>query len=312
MVLTDLSARVLTESEVPFNVDRDPGMCFVDLDVELRKLCDAYGLSICDLAAIGLGVPGPVVAESGMLIDPPLMPQWDAYPIKARMEEKWGCTVSLSNDAELGALGEWAYGAGRGECNLVYIKVGTGVGAGLMMDGRIYRGATGSAGEIGHNTIKDQGLPCSCGNRGCLEAMAGGRAIAERAKRAVAQGQRTQLANIRSIERITAQDVAVAARMGDLLAQEIVTEAGEYLGIAIANLINLINPGVVVVGGGVAQMGDLLLEPIRYIAEKRSLQAASQAARITTAVLGRRSTSMGAVAQALTVALYQKVDNLSV
>jgi glucokinase len=142
--------------------------------------------------------------------------------------------------------------------------------------------------------------------------MAGGKAIAEWAKRAVTQGQRTQLASIQPTEKITARDVAVAARMGDLLAQEIVTEAGEYLGIAIANLINLINPGVVVVGGGVAQMGDLLLEPIRYIDEKRSLQAASQAARITTAVLGRRSTSMGAVAQALTVALYQKVDNLSV
>jgi predicted NBD/HSP70 family sugar kinase len=142
--------------------------------------------------------------------------------------------------------------------------------------------------------------------------MAGGKAIAERAKRAVSQGQRTQLITIQPIENITARDVAVAARMGDLLAQEIVTEAGEYLGIAIANLINLINPSVVVVGGGVAQMGDILLEPIRYIAEKRSLQAASQAARITTAVLGRRSTSMGAVAQALTVALYQKVDNLSV
>ncbi|MGD8752213.1 MAG: ROK family transcriptional regulator [Anaerolineales bacterium] len=312
MVLTDLSAHVLNESEVPFDVARDPETCFAEVDAELRKLCNTHGLSICDLTAIGLGVPGPVIAEAGMLIDPPLMPQWDAHPIKSRMEEKWGCPVSLNNDAELGALGEWAYGAGRGECNLVYIKVGTGVGAGLMMDGRIYLGATGSAGEIGHSMIKDHGPLCSCGNRGCLEAMAGGKAIAERAKRAVSQGQRTQLITIQPIENITARDVAVAARMGDLLAQEIVTEAGEYLGIAIANLINLINPSVVVVGGGVAQMGDLLLEPIRYTAEKRSLQAASQAARITTAVLGRRSTSMGAVAQALTVALYQKVDNLSV
>ncbi|MBN1669020.1 MAG: ROK family protein, partial [Anaerolineales bacterium] len=160
----------------------------------------------------------------------------------------------------------------------------------------------------GHITIDDRGPLCTCGNRGCLEAMAGGRAIAEQARQAVKQGRRTQLAAIKPLERITALDVATAARMGDLVAQEIVSKAGEYLGIAIASLINVVNPSLIVIGGGVAQMGDLFLDPIRRTVAERSLRAASQAVRITAAVLGRRSTSMGAAVQALTFALYQRIN----
>ncbi|HEX9029593.1 MAG TPA: ROK family protein, partial [Anaerolineales bacterium] len=215
------------------------------------------------------------------------------------------CLVSLNNDAELGALGEWAYGAGRNERNLVYIKVGSGVGAGLILDNRIYRGATGTAGEIGHITIMEQGPLCTCGNRGCLEALAGGRAIAQQAYRAVQSGQRTVLASISPLDKITARDVTLAARRGDLVAQKIVTMAGGYLGTAIAGLINLLNPGMVVVGGGVAQAGDLLLEPIRKTIQERSLKAAVQSVRVNSAVLGRRSSSMGAVVQALTIVLHE-------
>jgi len=312
IVLTDFSARVIREIEVPFDVNRDPEICLLEVDEQLRQtLEDAY-LTLEDVMAIGLGVPGPVVAGEGMVIEPPLMPGWHKFPIKSHLEAHWGCLLSINNDAELGALGEWAYGAGRGESNLVYIKVGTGVGAGMLFNGTIYRGVSGSAGEIGHSMVNGQGPLCSCGNRGCLEAMAGGKAIAQRAKQAVSEGRRTQLANIQPGDEITAHDVAIAARMGDLVAQEIFTQAGNYLGIAIANLINLINPGVVVVGGGVAQIGDLLLEPIRYTAESWGLRAAVRSVRITAAILGRRSSSMGAVAQALSFALHDMVDDLFV
>jgi len=238
------------------------------------------------------------------------MPGWDHFPIQSHLQKLWRCPVALNNDAELGAMGEWAYGAGRGENHLLYIKVGYGVGAGLLIDGQIYRGATGSAGEIGHIIIVDQGPMCTCGNKGCLEALAGGRAIAERAKLAVqkSNGRRSQLSLIDPIDSITSDDVTSAARMGDLNAQEIIAEAGDYLGIAIVNLINVVNPGMIVIGGNVALNGDLFLEPIRRSANERSLPAAVQNLRITAATLERRSTSMGAVVQALTIALAKKTN----
>jgi glucokinase len=235
------------------------------------------------------------------------MPGWDGYPIRSHLKDLWGIPVSIGNDAEMGALGEWAYGAGRGESNLAYIKVGSGVGAGLLLDGQIYRGTTGTAGEIGHVTIQENGPLCTCGNHGCLEAMAGGQAIARKAQEAVRAGRRTQLSSI-DPEKILARDVATAARRGDLVAQQIITDAGAYLGIAVASLVNLFNPGMVVIGGGVSQLGDLLLDPIRKAVQERSLRSAAQAVRITSAVLGRRSSSMGAVVQAINVSLDRLVE----
>lgn len=311
MVITDFSARVLHEIEVPCDIQQGPEACLPVWDETLKKMLAQASLNLEQIAAIGVGVPGPVVAEEGLVSAPPIMPGWDNFPIRDRLVKLWNTPISLDNDADLGALGEWAYGAGRGERHVAYIKVGSGVGAGLLLDGRIYRGATGSAGEIGHITIRDNGPLCSCGSYGCLEAMAGGEAIARKARQAVQAGKRTQLAAIQPTESITAKDVADATRRGDLVAQQIVTEAGSYLGIAIASMVNLINPSLVVVGGGVAQMGDLLLEPIRKTVQERSLRSASRVVRITAAMLGRRSTSIGAVVQALNVAFNQITETPS-
>jgi glucokinase len=214
----------------------------------------------------------------------------------------------LNNDAELGALGEWAHGAGRGERHLAYVKVGSGIGAGFLFDGNIYRGMTGSAGEIGHVTIDDDGPRCDCGNYGCLEVMAGGYAIARQAQEAIRDGRRTQLASIKSVESITAEVVAEYASRGDLVSQQIISKAGGYIGIAVAGVINLLNPGMVVIGGGVAQMGDLLLDPIRQAVSERSIKSSVQTVRISAAVLGRRSSSMGAVTQALNTVLEYMLD----
>ncbi len=305
LVVTNFAAHVLHEIEIPFNVNDGPEVCLRAVDQQMRELLEKVSLSFHDILAVGMGVPGPVVYDAGLVSAPPIMPGWDGYPIRTHLQTLWQIPLSLNNDAELGALGEWAFGAGRGERHLAYIKVGTGVGAGLLLDGRIYRGATGCAGEIGHMTIHDGGPRCSCGNSGCLEAMAGGRAIAQRAQEAVRSGRRTQLTTIKPTESITARDVAAAVRLGDLVAQQIVTEAGTYLGTAAASLVNLFNPNVVVIGGGVAQMGDLLLEPVRRIMHERSLPSAAQAVRVTSAVLGRRSSSMGAVVQALNIAIHR-------
>jgi glucokinase-like ROK family protein len=303
LLMTDFSTSAIDEIEISLDIRSGPDACLPVIDAQLRGLLEKNRLELSDIQAIGIGVPGPVVAEAGIVSAPPIMPGWDRYPIRSHLDSMWNRPISLNNDAELGALGEWAQGAGRGERHLAYIKVGTGIGAGLLLNGKIYGGVTGSAGEIGHVTIRDDGPLCNCGNRGCLEALAGGQAIAEKAKAAIRSGRRTQISTLSSLEKVSAKEVALAARMGDLVAQQIMSEAGSYLGIAIASLVNLFNPGMVVIGGGVAQMGDLLLEPIRKAVQERSLRSASQAVRITAALLGRRSSSMGAVVQALNIAL---------
>lgn len=312
IVVANYAANFILEKEIPFNIALGPKPCLSQANDLLLDVLSEASISLEQVKAIGVGVPGPIASDAGMVVAPPIMPGWDRFPIRATLEKMWGCPVSLNNDAELGALGEWAYGAGRGVRNLAYIKVGTGIGAGLLLDGQIYHGATGSAGEIGHLTIDENGPMCTCGNRGCLEALTGGQAIASQAQEAVHNGKRTILSEIVPVERISAQDVAGAARQGDLISQQILARAGSHLGIAIAGLVNIFNPNMVVVGGGVAQIGDLFLEPVRQAVQRRSLPAAAHAVRITTALLGRRSSSMGAVVQALTIALHHLAEGKEV
>lgn len=313
LLLADVSARILEEIEMTtIDIQDGPEACLGIADARVQELLNKAGISMQDILAIGVGVPGPIVSEAGMVVAPPIMPGWDRFPIRDTLEKKWQVPISVNNDAEMGVLGEWASGAGRGERNLVYIKVGTGIGAGLLIDGQIYRGLTGSAGEIGHLTIDENGPLCACGNHGCLEAIAGGRAIAQQAQQAVDKGARTQLSSIQPTSQISARDVAAAARRGDLVSQQILARAGAHIGIAIAGLVNMFNPGMIIIGGRVAQTGDILLEPMRQAVQRRSLPAATRVVRITTAMLGRRSSSMGAVIQALTVALHHVADRKEV
>jgi len=304
VIIADCAAHVVEEEEVPLRIADGPSLCIERAETLLQKLLQHAGLQLGKLLAIGLGVPGPIVSTEGMVLAPPIMPGWDSFPIRTTLEQRWGRPISLNNDAELGAVGEWAYGAGRLVDDLVYVKVGTGVGAGMLLNGHIYRGASGSAGEIGHITIDENGPQCKCGNRGCLEAFAGGDAIASQAKDLIKSGKSTQLANT-ELAQITAREIIKEARRGDLIAQQILIQAGGHLGVAIASLVNMINPKMIILGGGVAQIGDLFLEPIRQAVQKRSLRAAVQDVQITTALLGRRSSGMGAIVQALSTALHQ-------
>lgn len=308
VALGDFSARILEETEISFRIDSGPTESLKQADLILNQVLRRRGLSTTDLAGVGIGVPGPVIADKGMVMAPPIMPGWDRYPIRATLENKWGTAVTLNNDAELGALGEWAYGAGRGEKNLAFIKVGSGIGAGLIINKQIYGGTTGSAGEIGHLTVDENGPLCACGNHGCLEAFAGGHAIASQAKNLVASGKRTLLSEY-DIDSITAHNVAEAARRGDLAAQEVLKRSGTFIGIAIAGLINLINPSTVIIGGGVAQVGDLLTGPIRQAVHERSLRASEHGVRITTAMLGRRSSLIGALVQAINIAIHNSIEH---
>jgi len=311
IAVADFTARILQEFEIPLDIKNGPKVCLAEANQQLLKLLESQGLSISSISAVGVGVPGPVITEAGMVLAPPIMPGWDRYPIRSTLEKMWGCPVTLNNDAELGALGEWAYGAGRGEKNIAYIKVGTGIGAGLILNQQIYGGTTGAAGEIGHLTIDENGPLCNCGNHGCLEAFASGYAIAQQGQLLIQSGKRTLLSDLRS-EKITAHEVAEAARRGDLHAQEILRRSGTFIGIAIAGLINLFNPSIVIIGGGVAQVGDLLTAPIRQAVRERAMRASEQSMRITTAMLGRRSLLIGATVQAINVAIHNAAERKSV
>jgi glucokinase-like ROK family protein len=309
LILADCAGQVIREVETPLDIDAGPDICLPHVITQIMQVLSGAGLSISQVSAVGLGVPGPVVADLGLVSFPPIMPNWDNFPIRSHLMEKLGVPVVLGNDAELGALGEWAYGAGRGEEVLAYIKIGTGIGAGLLIDGKIFRGVTGTAGEIGHIMIDKNGPVCTCGNSGCLEAIAGGRAIARRAQDYVRKYQRSRLAEIKPVDRIRASDVIAAARRGDLVAQMIIKEVGESVGTALSSVVNLFNPSMIVVGGQVSQCGDLLLEPIRRVVQEKSLKVASRNVRIAAAFLGRRSSGMGAVVEALTIALHQFAED---
>lgn len=307
IILTDFNAQVIEDLEIEIDITSDPDDTLKVIIDRLDRIITNANIPKNKIAGLGFGVPGPVQGDGSTVVSPPIMPGWGGYPIRDKIKGFCDCPVAVGNDADLGALGEWALGAGRGEDFVLYIKVGTGIGMGLLINGKIYQGASGSAGEIGHITIDEDGPLCSCGNYGCLEAIAGGNAISIRANKLIESGERTILRDPKRDKPITAKDVALAAEKGDHLAQQIISEAGNYIGIAVANVINLFNPGIVVVGGGVAQVGDLLLEPIRFAIKERSLVSASKAVRINSSVLGRRSTGMGAITTAQKLAINEYI-----
>ena len=295
VIVADLKPQTIVELEQDFDITVGPeaGLCRV---IELvRQALAQAGVSPERVLGMGIGVPGPVRHDMGSVTFPPIMPGWHGFPLRVRLEEELGVTVYLDNDANLGALGEWAHGAGQGVDNLAYIKVGTGIGCGLLINGNIYRGQSGSAGEIGHITIDENGPPCRCGNYGCLESMAAGPVIAHRAQSAIRAGQKTILAQAESVEKITAMDVARAAFQGDPLSLQLFHETGRHVGVALAGLINLFNPKMVIIGGGVARAGDILLEPIRRSVQSHGLRIAVESCQIVQAQLGREATALGAV-----------------
>ncbi len=305
VVVADYSSNVIKEKEISIDISRGPNVCLNQVDRLVRQVLLEAELQLSDIGSVGLGVPGPLVTEQGVVCASPIMPGWDDFPIRTTLENAWGCYVHMNNDAELGALGEWAYGVGRGQQNLAYVKVGTGIGAGLMFKSNIYQGTTGSAGEIGHITINEKGPLCTCGNHGCLEAFAGGQAVIKRAYEELSKGRRSQLIGFGDIYQITVADIISAARKGDVLSQQIIAEAGSYLGIAIASLVNLINPSMVIIGGSLSQSGDLLLNPIRSTVTNRSLPVAARLVKISASLLGKRASAMGAVVQALSYCLHK-------
>lgn len=298
-LVTDLDARIIAEVEHLFDVSVGPETGLAEMVAIGREALAQSGISARQLLGVGAGVPGPLDYARGTIVSPPLMPGWSGTPVRDYLQEAFGGSLYLDNDANLGALGEWHYGAGKGVDNLAYVKVATGIGCGLIIDGQVYHGQTGSAGEIGHVMIDKDGPPCKCGSYGCLEAMAGGPAIAQRARLSIEVGQPTVLKAIKPIDRLTAKDVCQAAQQGDALSRQLYADAGRLIGIAVADMINLLNLGQVIIGGGVSQAGELILESLRETVAERSVRAALENTEIVQAALGGRSTALGGVALVL-------------
>jgi glucokinase len=258
----------------------------------VAELHASHGVAPGDVLGVGIGSPGPLDRVSGVVIVTPNL-GWRNFPLRDRVADGTGLVATLDNDANCAALGEWWLGAARGGRHVVAFTLGTGVGGGIIVDGRLYHGASDMAGEIGHMTIESGGRRCGCGNDGCLEAYVSGPAIAARAREALANGAPSVLRNEASL---TAADVYGAAAAGDPMAVLLVQATARYLGIGVANVLNALNPDVVVVAGGVTQAGDLLFTPLREEVARRAFAPAVAAARLVPGALGAEAGVVGAAA----------------
>ncbi len=259
------------------------------------------GIAAADLAAVGVGAPGLSNPETGVLFTSPNLPGWRDVPLRDIIEKELGRKVFVINDANAAAVGELNFGTARGAHNFIYITVSTGIGGGIIINGRIYTGAVGTAGELGHMTIDDEGPACNCGNRGCWEVLASGTALAREAKQRIKAGAATSILKYAGgdSEKVNAEAIHQAAQAGDPLAAELIARSAYYLGVGLANLVNIFNPEIIVIGGGLSSIGDILLKPAFAEAERRAFQRSYQAVRFAHAELGRDSGVIGAAAFAL-------------
>lgn len=279
LIITDLNRQVLARYSETALVSDGPNIILERVTELFRNLIAGNGLSDQSVLAFGVGVPGPVNFKEGMVVSPPIMPGWDQFPIIDYLQDQWpGTLVIVDNDVNIMALGEFTKQKRRERKNIIFVKIGTGIGAGIISNGEIYRGSSGCAGDIGHICVDKSGPICPCGNRGCLEVLAGGTAIADRAMAACKEGKSPILKKYyeKSGGILTAKEVGAAAKEGDETSIEIIRESGRLVGEVLAVLVNFYNPGRIVIGGGVSKFGNLLLASIRQAVLRRSLPLATK------------------------------------
>ncbi len=280
-------------------LEEGPEAYIAELIAHARELVAGSGFSE-PIEAIGVGCGGPLDRETGVILSGSVLPGWHNVPLRRQIEDAFGVPVNLDNDATAAGFGEAVFGAGKGFRDLAYFTVSTGIGGGVIIGGKPYRGANGNAGEFGHQTLDPEGRPCACGKRGCLQAYASGTSIGERAREMAAREptRMLELAGGR-IERITAETAAEAARLGDPVAIRLWEDTGRYLGHGVSNVINLLNPQRVILGGGVTKAGELLFGPVRRYAARWTMPELFQAVEIVPAALGDDVGICGAIALAM-------------
>jgi glucokinase-like ROK family protein len=259
------------------------------------------------LDAIGIGVPGPVSFRDGVPVSPPIMPGWDRFPVREFLTREHGCPSVVDNDVNIMAVGERHGGVAHSVDDFLFVKIGTGVGCGIVLAGEVYRGTDGCAGDIGHIQVDSHGPVCSCGNVGCLEAQFSGAALAREALAAARAGNSPALAERATDDRgpVTAVDVARGAAEGDVTCIKLIRDGGRRVGGVLAGLVSFANPSMIVIGGGLAQLGHILLAEIRSVVYRRSLPLATGNLPVVLSELGARAGVTGAAVLASDVAFEQ-------
>ena len=282
VAVADLGLNVIAEEVQRIDVPEHPDETLDTVVKVTDRLLTQSGVDRRDLLGVGVGLPGPVDRASGRLGSVTILPGWVGLAPRAELEKRLGVAVRVENDANLGALAEGLLGAGRGSRVLAYVKVAAGVGSGLLVDGRLFRGATGAAGEIGHTTMQNAGPVCRCGNRGCLEQLAGAAALL------------AQMADA-GLEVDSVEELLRMAADGHAGARRVLADAGEHIGLAVANLVTLFDADRVVVGGELGAAEELLVGPLRYAARSAAVTTAGSSIEIVSAELGERAEVLGAV-----------------
>lgn len=302
-VVADKTGHILGKVRKPTRSEKGPEYAIGLLFDMVREVVSQAGLEQASISAIGVSCGGPLDTKTGIVYSPPNLPGWDALPLKAQLESEFQVPVTIENDANASALAEFRFGGGRGYSAVLYMTMSTGIGGGIVIDGQVYHGANDSAGEVGHQILLPNGPRCGCGKQGCLEALCSGPAIARRAQDAIRKHRKhpdasTALLTLADgrIEDIKSEHVLDAARAGDALASELLQETAYYMGWGIANLVNILNPDVVLLGTIAVAAGDLLLDPIRETVSKFAMTRPAEAVHIAPAQLGDALGDLAAVA----------------
>ncbi|WP_116048889.1 ROK family protein [Amycolatopsis palatopharyngis] len=298
--VADLAGQILTQLEEPTDIALGPDEVLGHVEELFDRLLSQVTASTGGTAAstwgIGIGLPGPVEFATGRPSAPPIMPGWDGYPVRDRLARRFKAPVWVDNEVNTMALGELRAGSAKGQRDILYVKIGTGIGAGLVSGGQLHRGSQGCAGDIGHAAVtEDTSVVCRCGNTGCLEAFAGGAALAREGLAAAEEGRSDFLAGVLAeTGTVRAADVSRAAQSGDRTSVALLTQAGRLVGSLLATLVSFYNPALVIIGGGVAGAGDLLLAAVRESVYRRSLPLATRELRIARSTLSDQAGLVGA------------------
>ncbi|NUO55541.1 MAG: ROK family protein [Hamadaea sp.] len=289
VAVADLGHRVLVDHPAVLDLDADdyPEAALDAATRQVDAALDAVGADRSEVVGVGLGIPAPLT-RTGRIGSPALLPAWADLLPEEELAGRLHLPVRVDNDANLGALGEYVWGAGQQSADLVYVKVATGIGAGIVLDGRLYRGSAGTAGELGHITLDARGPVCRCGNRGCVELSAGGRALLRHAR--ITHPHLDSLVELVDL-----------ATLGDPGCRRLLADAGRQLGFALGGLLNLINPERIVLGGELGAATELLLDPLRGGLAETAMAAAAAAAEVVPTQLGAQASALGGVALALGV-----------
>ncbi|MGI9863001.1 ROK family glucokinase [Moorella naiadis] len=304
--VVNLRAQVLKRLHRP--TPKDPDEVVVALIELIRDLLDTPEAIASEIKGIGIACPGLVDREHGTVVDAGNL-RWRNVPLEDKIKKEFGLLTVIENDTNAAALGEKHYGVGTGVDSLIYVAIGTGIGAGLIVNGLLFRGAFNGAGEVGHMHVLDSGPQCVCGRRGCLEALTSGPAIGRRAVELLLEGRHSSLLMeaYKKNGALTAEEVALAAKEGDTLATAVFTEAGRYIGLALGNLANSFNPSMIVLGGGVAKAGTVLLEPVRQAVNEIALTSHNKGLQVVLTSLGDDAGIVGAATLVLNQ-LFSPVD----